>query len=155
MEISSSAFPDQGKIGKQYVMPGAGGKNTSIPYAWTNPPAGVKSFALSVIDPHPIANNWVHWLVINIPPETNSLAAGASGKLMPAGALELANSFGATGYGGPQPPKGSGDHPYVATLYALDAAQIDLPSPASLKAFQNALKGKVLATATITGFFGR
>lgn len=155
MEISSSAFPDQGKIASQYVMPGAGGKNISIPYAWTNPPVGVKSFALSLVDPHPIANNWVHWLVINIPPATTSLAAGASGPKMPPGALELINSFGAKGYGGPQPPKGSGDHPYVATLYALDVAAIDLPPHPTLTAFQHALQGKVLATAALTGFFGR
>src|SRR5512138_1509400 len=67
MEIQSSAFKDGGKIPVQYVMPGAGGKNVSIPLAWKNAPAGTKSFAVSIVDPHPVANNWVHWLVINLP----------------------------------------------------------------------------------------
>ena len=44
MEISSSAFKDGEKIPIQYVMPGAGGKNISIPLAWKIVPAGTKSF---------------------------------------------------------------------------------------------------------------
>jgi phosphatidylethanolamine-binding protein (PEBP) family uncharacterized protein len=74
---------------------------------------------------------------------------------MPAGAVELKNSFGDTGYGGPQPPKGSGDHPYVVTLYALNVAKLDPPVQTSLAGFKKALEGKILATSTITGIFGR
>ena len=80
MEISSSAFKDQGKIPIQYVMQGAGGKNIAIPLAWKNVPAGTKSVALSIVDPHPVAQNWVHWLVINIPKEATSIEEGASKK---------------------------------------------------------------------------
>ncbi|HWU36530.1 MAG TPA: YbhB/YbcL family Raf kinase inhibitor-like protein, partial [Candidatus Acidoferrum sp.] len=121
MEISSKAFKDGEKIPIQYVMPGAGGKNVSVPLAWKNAPPGTKSFALSMVDPHPVAQNWVHWLVIHIPALAASLEEGASKKKMPAGSVELKNSFGDAGYGGPQPPKGTGDHPYVFTLYALSA----------------------------------
>lgn len=74
MEISSTAFKDGEKIPIQYVMPGAGGKNISIPLTWKNVPPGTKSFALSVVDPHPVAQNWVHWFVINIPPVPRSLS---------------------------------------------------------------------------------
>ncbi len=155
MEISSAAFVDKGTIPRDYVMPGAGGKNLSFPLQWSAVPNGTKSFALSVVDPHPVARNWVHWLVINLPAETRELPAGASRQAMPKGAVELKNSFGDIGYGGPQPPKGTGDHPYVVTLYALNVERLDLPVNASLPAFQKALEGKVLATATLTGMFGR
>jgi Raf kinase inhibitor-like YbhB/YbcL family protein len=155
MEITSSAFADKGTIPINYVMPGAGGKNVSLPLSWSDTPAGTKSFALAIVDPHPVANNWVHWLVINIPGETKNLKEGASRSSMPAGALELRNSFGDTGYGGPQPPKGTGDHPYVVALYALNVAKLDLPVQTSLPAFKKAMEGKILATATITGKFGR
>jgi hypothetical protein len=155
MEISSSAFKDGGKIPMQYVMPGAGGKNISMPLAWKNPPAGTKSFALSMVDPHPVAQNWVHWLVINIPANAASLDEGASGKRMPQGAMELKNSFGEIGYGGPQPPKGTGDHPYVVTVFALSVAKLDLGTNVSLAAFKKALEGKVLGSATVTGKYGR
>jgi Raf kinase inhibitor-like YbhB/YbcL family protein len=155
MKLSSSAFQDGGKIPLPYVMPGAGGKNISPSLTWSAPPAGVKSFALSVVDPHPVARNWVHWLVINIPATATSLEEGASGRKMPPGALELKSSFGDPGYGGPQPPKGTGDHPYVFTLYALSVPQLDLPVSTNLASFQKALEGKVLATAMLTGYFGR
>lgn len=155
MEITSAAFTDKGTIPLNYVMPGAGGKNVSLPLSWEGIPAGTKSFALIIVDPHPVANNWVHWLVINIPGETRGLGEGASRSAMPAGSLELKNSFGETGYGGPQPPKGTGDHPYVVTLYALNAAKLDLPVQTTLAAFKKALDGKILATATLTGMFGR
>jgi len=155
MELSSAAFKDGGKISVQYVMPGAGGKNSSVPLAWKNPPSGTKSFALSMVDPHPIAQNWVHWLVINIPATATSLEEGASGKKMPPGSTELRNSFGDVGYGGPQPPKGTGDHPYVFTLYALSVEKLDLGASTSLGAFKKALEGRILGSASITGKYGR
>jgi Raf kinase inhibitor-like YbhB/YbcL family protein len=155
MEITSSAFKDQGKIPIQYVMPGAGGKNISIPLGWKNAPSGTKSFALSIVDPHPVAQNWVHWLVINIPKEIFSIEEGASRKKMPAGSLELKNSFGDIGYGGPQPPKGTGDHPYVVTLYALSVEKLDLGTSTSLPAFKKAIEGKVIEATTTIGMYGR
>jgi Raf kinase inhibitor-like YbhB/YbcL family protein len=155
MKLNSTAFPDGGKIPVPYVMPGAGGKNVSLPLSWTDAPAGTKSFALAMVDPHPVARNWVHWLVINIPPEVHALAEGASGRKMPPGAQELQSSFGDMGYGGPQPPRGTGEHPYVVTVYALGVPKLDLGAPTSLAAFRKALEGKVLASATITGYFGR
>jgi hypothetical protein len=155
MEILSSAFKDGEKIPIQYVMPGAGGKNISIPLAWKNAPAGVKSFCLSIVDPHPVAQNWVHWLVIDIPAQTTSIEEGASKKKMPKGARELKNSWGDVGYGGPQPPKGTGDHPYVVTLYALNVEKLGLNGNTSLSAFKKAIEGKVIGSATITGKYGR
>lgn len=155
MKLTSSAFEDGGKIPVPYVMPGAGGQNLSLPLSWSDPPPGTQSFALSMVDPHPIARNWVHWLVIDLPGAAASLPEGASGRKMPPGAVELKNSFGDLGYGGPQPPRGSGDHPYVITLYALSAPRVDLRADTTLGAFKQALEGKVLATATLTGYFGR
>ena len=155
MQLTSAAFKDQGRIPIQYVMPGAGGKNVSVPLGWTNPPEGTKSFALSIVDPHPVAKNWVHWLVINIPAQSTSLPEGASKKTMPPGAVELRNSFGDVGYGGPQPPGGTGEHPYVVTLYALSLAKMALDVNINLAAFKKALEGKVLTTAEITGMYSR
>ena len=155
MEISSTAFKDGEKIPTQYVMPGAGGKNISIPLTWKNVPAGTKSFCLSIVDPHPVAENWVHWLVINIPAQTYSIEEGASKKRMPKGSIELKNSWGDIGYGGPQPPKGTGDHPYVVTFYALNVEKLDLGVNNSLPGFKKAIEGKVINSASITGKYGR
>ena len=153
MQVSSRAFSDQEPIPVKYAMPGAGGNNFSIPLSWSNAPEGTKSFAISIIDPHPVANNWVHWIVINIPPDVTSLEEGASGQKMPQGAEELQNSFGNMGYGGPQPPKGTGEHPYVVTVYSLNTEKLDLDPKAGLSGFEEAIKGKVLDKAEVTGTF--
>ena len=155
MEITSAAFKDKGRIPIQYVMPGAGGKNISVPVTWKNVPAGTKSFALSMVDPHPVAQNWVHWLVINIPKEVTVIEEGASRRKMPLGSMELRNSFGEMGYGGPQPPKGTGDHPYVVTVYALRVEKLELGTSPTLSAFKKAIEGKVIESASVTGLYGR
>ena len=69
--------------------------------------------------------------------------------------LELKNSFGDIGYGGPQSPKGTGDHPYVVTIYALNVEKLNLGVNTSLSVFRKAIKGKVIGSASITGKDGR
>jgi len=156
MIISSPSFQDGKPIPTKYAHSGvAGGKNISIPLKWDEFPVETKSFVLAIVDPHPVARNWVHWLVINIPIDVLSLAENASGKRMPEGSKELYNSYGELGYGGPQPPKGSGPHPYVVTVYALNVEKLDLTANTSLVAFEKTLEGKVIDSAKITGIFER
>jgi hypothetical protein len=156
MNILSSAFQDGKTIPTQYTHYGVtGGKNISLPFSWSGAPGNTKSFALSIVDPHPVAKNWVHWFIINIPAEVTEIAEGASGKNIPSGAKELFNTYGTIGYGGPEPPKGSGNHPYVVTLYALNVEKLELPEKTSLNEFHKALEGKLIATAKITGMYER
>jgi Raf kinase inhibitor-like YbhB/YbcL family protein len=133
-----------------------GGRNVSIPYSWDAAPQGTKSFALTLVDEAPMANKWVHWMVVDIPADATRLPEGASGtNLMPTGARELHNTFGFVGYGGPKPPAGTGAHPYAATLYALDTATLELPANATLSQFSRAIAGHVVASQTCTGRLGR
>ena len=155
MEIKSSAFKDGERIPDLYVMKKIGGENISLPFEWSNAPAETKSFAFSMIDPHPVANNWVHWLVIHILPSSTGIAEGVSGRNMTVGCVEFKNSFGISGYGGPQPPAGSGDHPYVCTVYALSVPRLSFNLTISLSEFNAGLEGKILDQASITGIYGR
>ncbi|NDY42500.1 YbhB/YbcL family Raf kinase inhibitor-like protein [Dissulfurirhabdus thermomarina] len=155
MELSSPAFTDGATLPIRFARAPAGGRNLSPPLAWSAPPEGTRSLALAVVDPHPVARNWVHWLVVDIPPETRALAEGASPGGLPPGARELVNSFGQPGYGGPQPPPGTGPHPYVFTLYALKVRHLDLPDRCRLADFQAAIRGAVLAESRLTGYLGR
>jgi Raf kinase inhibitor-like YbhB/YbcL family protein len=133
-----------------------GGKNISPAFSWSDPPVNTKSFAFSIIDPHPVAKNWVHWFVINIPFRERKLVEGASRtNSLPPGAKELMNSYNELGYGGPAPPKGSGEHPYVATIYALNVESLDLGVNTTLRQFHKAIEGKVIAEATMTGTYER
>ena len=111
----------------KYVSPKLGGQNISPSVKWSNIPKGTNSYVLTCIDTNPIANNWVHWIVLDIPADVVLLPEGASrSDKMPSGSTELNNSFDNKGYGGPQPPKGTGYHDYVFTLYALKCKCLNL-----------------------------
>jgi Raf kinase inhibitor-like YbhB/YbcL family protein len=119
-------------------------------------PEGTRSCVIAIIDTHPVAHGWVHWLVTGVPAGTRSLPEGASHtSAMPAGSVEHPNTGGRRGYGGPQPPVGSGMHDYVTTVYALDAADLGVEPDASWEDVRAAMSGHVLGHASYTGRFGR
>lgn len=142
LSLTSSSFSDGGAIPQKH---GKKVGNVSPHLSWTDAPPQTKSFALAWVDTHPIANGYVHWLVVDIDPATTSLPEGAADGGMPAGSREL------TPYAGPFPP--SGTHAYELTLYALDTETVDLPTNVSLADFQATIKDRTLATARIVGEF--
>jgi Raf kinase inhibitor-like YbhB/YbcL family protein len=156
-KLTSSAFENGKVIPSKYATTVVtGGKNISVPLSWENQPPATKSFAVSIIDLHPVANNWVHWFIINLPINITSLEEGISNTTkLPEGAKELNNTFGGLGYGGPQPPKGSGPHKYEITLFALNVEKLELDKNTSLQTFKKAIDGKVIATAKTIGVFER
>ena len=100
---------------------GCDGGNTSPALTWRNPPAGTKSYVLTVYDPDaPTGIGWTHWVVANIPAATRSLPAAITpeGQGLPEGALQTRNDIGVPGYMGACPPKGS-NHRYIFKLTAL------------------------------------
>jgi Raf kinase inhibitor-like YbhB/YbcL family protein len=109
---------------------GCSGGNLSPSLTWSNPPAGTKSFAVTVYDPDaPTGSGWWHWVVFNLPPDTRTLPAGAgssSGGKLPKGAIQSVTDFGAPGYGGPCPPRGDRPHRYVFSVHALEVDKLDL-----------------------------
>ncbi|TGV50553.1 YbhB/YbcL family Raf kinase inhibitor-like protein, partial [bacterium M00.F.Ca.ET.141.01.1.1] len=58
-----------------------GGTSVSIALAWKDPPAGTKSYALTMFDPDANGGKgfW-HWLAWNIPASAKGLAEGAGSK---------------------------------------------------------------------------
>lgn len=154
--LTSSAFEPDGAIPVEHARQGVdGGEDVSIPYAWSGAPEGTESFALLLMDTSPVARKWLHWVVVDIPAQTTELPAGASGADMPPGAMELTNSFSEPGYGGPEPPAGTGGHQYLARVYALDVEHLEIAEDADLRAFLRALEDHVLADASVAGTFGR
>ena len=157
LALSSSAFGHGKSIPARHANSGVtGGQNISPQLSWANLPEGTKSLAIACIDRHPIADSWVHWLIIDIPISSDGLPEGTSRTTMvPVGAKELRNSFGSTGWGGPQPPPGSGSHLYEFLLYALSVQNLNLPTNTNLASFNKAIAGKVLATAKVVGTYER
>ena len=107
---------------------GCSGENRSPQLTWKNPPAGTKSFAITVYDPDaPTGSGWWHWSVVNIPAELRSLDSGS----VPSGALETRTDYGTSGYGGACPPLGDKQHRYIHTVWALDISQLPVDANAS------------------------
>lgn len=151
--LSSTSFKKSGNIPAKFATEKVkGGKNISPELHWVNAPKGTKSFALICVDLNPVAKRWVHWMVINIPADVKSIELNASLEKMPAACIELDNSYGDEGWGGPQPPKNTGIHKYVFGIYALKVEKIE-SKPKNEKQFLKAIKGKVISKAILTGFF--
>jgi len=136
---------------------GCSGSNVSPQLSWSNPPAGTRSFVVTVYDPDaPTGSGFWHWVVSSIPASVTSIPTAASGTdAMPDGALESRTDFGTTGYGGPCPPEGDPPHRYVFTVHALNVETIDAAadSPAALVGFMTHMAS--LGSATFTARHGR
>lgn len=154
--LTSPTVRDGARIPMEHVFNGFGctGGNVSPALAWTNPPAGTKSFAITMYDPDaPTGSGWWHWTIFNLSAGTTSLAAGASAA-PPAGSVQGRTDFGSSSYGGPCPPPGT-PHRYVFTVFALKVERLDLDAQASGAMVGFNLNATVLAKATLTATFGR
>ncbi|MBU0661521.1 YbhB/YbcL family Raf kinase inhibitor-like protein [Patescibacteria group bacterium] len=145
LTLSSEAFTEGQAIPAVYTCDGT---DINPPLAIPTAPAETKGFALIVDDPDAPAGDWVHWLVWNISPGTNTILT----QTVPKGAVQGKNDFGKTSYGGPCPP--SGTHRYMFKLYALDA-KLDLASGANKAALLKAMKGHILDQTTLSGTYSR
>ena len=132
--LTSPAFHGGGTIPARYTCDGA---NVAPPLRWTAPPRGTTALALRMTDPDAPGGTFVHWI--------------AWGRTRPS--VSGTNTFGKVGFDGPCPPAGPPHH-YVLRLYAL-RSPLPLRRGASPAAFSRALKGRVLATATLVGRYGR
>ena len=150
MELSSTAFDSLGPIPKRHTCEGA---DLAPPLAWSGVPPVAKSLVLIVDDPDapdPAApqRTWVHWVVLDIAPQSSGLPEG--GHPLPPGAHEGLNDWQRTGYGGPCPPVGR--HRYFFKLYALDTSLPGLRHPSKAQ-LEHAIQGHIVAQAELIGTY--
>ncbi|MDQ6938942.1 MAG: YbhB/YbcL family Raf kinase inhibitor-like protein [Verrucomicrobiota bacterium] len=141
ISLSSPAFRAGEKIPEKFTCKGA---NVNPPLQFPGVPGGASSLVLILEDPDAPSALFTHWVVWNIDPTTRQIAEGNS----PAGAVQGANDFGKTGYGGPCPP--SGRHRYFFRLFALDQ-KLNLKSGATRKDLDKAMAGHILARGELMG----
>jgi Raf kinase inhibitor-like YbhB/YbcL family protein len=122
------------------------GAEVSPPLQWSGP--APSAWALVVDDPDAPGGTFTHWVVLDIPGGTTSVAAGA----VPTGGTEVANSSGGTSYVGPCPPEG--EHRYRFTVYALDAPT-GLTDGTSLDDALTAVGERATARGTLTTVYTR
>jgi Raf kinase inhibitor-like YbhB/YbcL family protein len=151
MQLTSTAVTPGQPIPTKYT---ADGPDHSPPLAWDEVPAGVQSFALVADDPDAPRGTWVHWVLYNLPADTDSLAeAVPPTKTLANGAAQGSNDFGRLGYGGPAPPRGK-PHRYFFKLYALDA--VPQLAPGATKAqLEAAMRGHIVAQAELMATYQR
>lgn len=141
LSLTSPAFEDGQEIAQKF---GKRAQNVSPPLQWDGVPDRTRSFALTVVDLHPVARGYVHWLVADLSPQLSSLPEGAAAERNP-GFTEIKP------YAGPFPP--SGTHDYEFTLYALRTDRLGVRPGATLEEFRQAAEQNSLATATLIGKF--
>lgn len=150
--ITSSAFAAGSEIPDLYTCDG---RDISPELHWTGIPEGTKSLVLIMDDPDapdPAAPKmtWVHWLLYNLPADSDGLSAALADSELPPGTLQGRNSWHRTGYGGPCPPVGR--HRYFFKLYALDTRLPDLKQP-DKDALLDKMQGHTLKEAQLTGTY--
>jgi len=144
MKITSSAFQEGGNIPSKFTCDGS---DTSPPLQITGVPSEAKSLVLITDDPDAPSGLFTHWLVWNLPPQTNSIAEGSAPK-----GVHGTNDFGKPGYKGPCPPPGT--HRYSFKIYALDR-ELDLRGGAKRSQLDAAMKGHVVAQGVLVGRYAR
>ena len=143
LTITSAAFAQGERIPSRYTCDG---QEYSPALAWSGAPATTQSYVLLVHDPDAPAKDWLHWLVINIPPTTTSVAEQAT----PTGGVVLPNDSNEAQYGGPCPP--NGEHRYFFTVYALDIPELKSTSRSQVEA---SMAGHILAQGELLGRYIR
>lgn len=150
--FSSTAFNDGGEIPSTYTCEG---HDVSPPLAWSGVPTGARSLVLIVDDPdapdpQKPRMTWVHWVLVNIPPDTEGFLEAVASRDLPPGTVEGVNDWRRPGYRGPCPPIGR--HRYVHKLYALDTALPHMNRPTK-RQVEKAMEGHVLAQGILIGTY--
>ncbi|HTK14662.1 MAG TPA: YbhB/YbcL family Raf kinase inhibitor-like protein [Xanthobacteraceae bacterium] len=155
--ITSSTFKDGTMLQKKNAgtRPGNAncvGEDVSPELSWSNPPAGTKSFALTMVDAEGRGGLGVdHWIAYGIPASVTSFAEGEGSK--------PSDKFvGGTGtnkntvYGGPCTPPGAAHH-YNITLIATDLDPKALKPGLTKEELFKALAGHAKGATGIVGLF--
>ncbi len=111
-------------------------------------PAKTEELVLIVDDPDAPMGTWVHWVVYNIPPQTQEINAQS----MPKSSKQGMTDFKRTGWGGPCPP--SGTHRYFFKLYAIDK-KLMLPEAATKFQIEKEIKDNIIEKAELIGLYKR
>ena len=150
-KISSPAFKNGEFIPVKYTCDGA---DISPPIKWENIPKGTKSLVLIVEDPDAPIGIFTHWIVYDIPANTEGIAENFPKKPEVKGIKQGINDFGKIGYNGPCPPPGK-PHRSFFKLYALDKETLGIQAGASREKVINALNGHIIGATQIMGLYGR
>jgi Raf kinase inhibitor-like YbhB/YbcL family protein len=145
LQVTSSAFSEGASIPRKYTCDG---ENVSPPLSWSAVPAGTESWVVIIEDPDAPSGIWVHWVLYDLPSQTDSLQEGSQ-----AGGVEGRNTSRREGYSGPCPPRGPA-HRYFFKVFALDTV-LHLKAGATKADVEKAMAGHILAQGQLMGTYSR
>lgn len=145
LRLTSTAFEAASAIPSKYSCQG---EDISPPLEISGVPPEAQSLIVVVDDPDapdPEApeQDWIHWILFDLPASTNKLPEAMT--TLPAAAGAGLNSWGKPTYGGPCPPKGR--HRYFFRVHAVDR-MLGLSEP-SLDALRSAATSHLVGSATL------
>lgn len=147
IQVRSPAFGEHAPIPADYSH--ASG-DVSPPLEWSDVPSGTAELALLCEDPDAPGGTFTHWILANIPASASGLERGKQ----PEGTVAGRNDFGGQGYGGPHPPEGDRPHRYFFQVHAL-SEPVHLSPGFSSNELRSAIEGKLLASGSLVGTYGR
>jgi Raf kinase inhibitor-like YbhB/YbcL family protein len=143
MKITSPAFEDSQMIPSLYTCDE---DNINPPLEISDVPEDAKSLALIMDDPDAPKENFTHWLMWNIPPDTKRIEEND----WMDGAEQGMNDGGEIGYMGPCPP--SGVHHYHFKLYALNS-MLDLRGEIKKEDLEREISDALIEKAQLIGLY--
>jgi len=147
LAITSPAFDQLEPIPTEHTGEGT---DISPELRWSGVPQGTRQLALICHDPDaPLPHGVVHWVVYGIPADATGIEQGGGGSF-----VEGAAEVGDSGYGGPMPPEGHGQHHYYFWLYALDT-ELDAQPGLTRARLLDKISDHVLEQARLVGTYQR
>ena len=146
--LTSSAVAEGGALPIRFTCEGTG---NTLPLAWSNPPAGTKSYAIIMHTIAPDTTKW-YWMVWNIPSTVTSLTENSTG-------IGTLGSNSVNDKGGYSPPcsSGPGTKTYTYTVYALSSAPQISATPITVTRDQllQAISDRTLGSAALNTTYAR
>jgi Raf kinase inhibitor-like YbhB/YbcL family protein len=152
MQLTSTAFANNGTIPRRHTCDG---EDVSPPLAWSDAPAGARSFVLLCDDPDAPGGTWHHWAAYDIRASQTALVSDAARHADGYGFKQGTNDFDRIGYGGPCPPHRHGPHHYHFRLMALSVEHLPVRKSARCREVEREARKHVLAEAALVGIYER
>jgi hypothetical protein len=152
LTLISPKFADGARIPQRYTCDG---DDISPPFRWLGAPTGTKSFAFICSDPDAPGGTFYHWGLFDMPVETGDLRESYQKDARVGAVRQAVTDFKQTGYGGPCPPKGHGDHHYRFRLMALDVESLGLGDHPHCREVEQAAETHLLEETILTGIYSR
>ena len=128
--------------------------NTSPQVSWSGAPEGTQSYVVTMFDPDaPTPSGFWHWVLVDVPADVTSLAAGAAAGDLPGGAFHVRNDGGEAGFMGAAPPAGDMPHRYFLVVHAVSEPTLGVDADASPAVVSFNLAFTTLARAVIHGTY--